>query len=138
MRKIITIFIVAVVLMNSSCNTQKFYVAGEPGTVITSLGGSETLAIIDQSGVAKIELNRKKGYVAFLQAKAPNSNNFIPFALDYKDFDRSTLNTIVGGVLFMPLFIGFLGPSWILLERRGIAYDYKYLNYQHTNNDLIQ
>lgn len=141
MKKIGIYLLVAVVFLTTSCYTnQKFYVHGFPGTVITSMDGNKTLAIIDQSGVAEIELKRKDGYYAFLQAKAPNSNKAIPFALDYQDKNRSKTN----GNLFIcfivpPLsFIGLLGPLWVFGYHWGTPFDYDYLDYQQTNNDLIK
>lgn len=132
MKKLVIILIAIMVLM-TSCYTQKFYVVGDPGTVIASLNGYYTLATIDQSGEAEIKIkDRKIGYMAFLQAKSPNSDVFVPFALDYKDRNRSTPNSIIGS-LTMPILIGagFLGFT-------GSCFDYDYLKYQHTNNDLIR
>lgn len=128
-----------IILLLTSCNTQKFYVKGIPGTIITTLD-NEQLGVIDQSGSAEIKLDRKTGYQAFLQAKAPNSNMLVPFALDYKNKNRSSTNFGVGFVIFMPPLttIAILGPGWIMLSRRGSYYDYDYLDNQTTNNDLIK
>lgn len=131
MKKLLLLIIIASLLM-TSCHTQQFFVYGEPGTIITSLDGTTTLGVIDQSGMVKVELDRNDGYDAFLQAKAPGSEKFVPFALDYKDCNRTTLNYFLGLVTF-PI-MGFL----IFWRNIGSCYDYNYLNYQHTNNDLIK
>ena len=129
--KNILVFVIAASLMMASCKTQKFHVSGEPGTIITALDGS-TLTVIDQSGTAEIKMDRRDGYDAFLQAKAPGSEKLVPFALDYKNHNRTTPNYILGLVTF-PVF-GFL----IFWSNIGSCFDYDYLQYQHTNNDLIK
>jgi hypothetical protein len=136
MKKSIIWFMAASAILIESCASQRFNVHGDPGTVVTTLDGKTTLGVIDQSGIVKIKLKRKNGYEPFLQAKAPNSDKYIPFALDYKDKDRSTINTVIGYGVVWP--IGFLGPTWILMSRTGSKYDYDYLKHQNTNNDLIK
>ncbi|MCR5657749.1 MAG: hypothetical protein K6G25_00315 [Bacteroidales bacterium] len=140
MKNTITVFVLALMILMESCATQKFDVHGTPGTIVTSLDGKTTLAVIGQNGTAKVKLKRKDGYDPFLLAKAPNSDKNIPFALDYKDRNRTTVNTVLGFVLFCPPItaIGLLGPSWILYNRTGSQYDYNYLKHQNTNNDLIR
>ncbi len=122
----------ALILMMTSCWNQKFYVVGEPGTVITSMNGSKTLAIIDQNGMAEIKMNyydREAGYQAFLQAKSPNSDVLVPFALDYKNKNRSTPNSFLAITPFLHFFFA---------DQTGTDWDYNYLKQQHTNNDLIK
>ena len=120
-------FMLSVILLESCNPTQKMTVYGTPGTVITNLNGTQILSVIDQSGSTQVKLGRNGGYCAFLQAKAPDSDKYIPFALDYKDINRSAIN-----------LVAFLGPSWILFNRIGGSYDYDYLETQSTNNDLIR
>lgn len=136
MKKIIVVFLLALILLLESCASQKIDVYGVPGTVVTTSDGSTTLAVIDQSGTAKVKLRRKDGYQLFLQAKAPGSDKNVPFALDYLDKNRTDLNNSLA-IIFIPLF-GFLGPSWILFSRTGSDYDYDYLKHQTTNSDLIR
>ena len=135
MKKITIVFMATAILMMESCNTQRFYVHGTPGTVITSLDGTKTLAVIGQDGTAKVKLNRKNNYNAFLQAKAPNSNKYVPFALDYKDKARYTQNAVLGMVLALPTI--FISPM-VFLGRLATKYDYDYLKHQNTNNDIIK
>lgn len=135
MKRITIVFLAIAILMMASCNTQRFYVHGTPGTEITSLDGTKTLAVIGQDGTAKVKLNRKNNYDAFLQAKAPNSDKYVPFALDYKDRARYSWNATLGSVLLIPtVFIG----SVFFLNRLATKYDYDYLKHQNTNNDLIK
>ena len=134
-------FLVIVVFLTTSCYTnQKFHVYGVPGTIITSMDENTTLAVIDQSGVAEIKVKRNDGYNAFLLAKSPDSDNFIPFALDYQDKNRSKTFGILYGCFLVPplLFVGIAGPMWVFGSLMGTQFDYDYLDYQHTNNDIIR
>lgn len=134
MKKTVVLLMTGLLFM-TSCYNQKFIVHGEPGTVITSMNGTKTLATIDQSGMAMIKFDsnvRISGYIAFLQAKSPNSDVYVPFALDYKDRNRSTPNSIIGP-LTIPLMFGFG-----LMGNTGSCCDFDYLKNQHTNNDLIR
>lgn len=154
MKKTIVGCLLAAVLLFESCASQKINVHGAPGTVVTTLDGSKTLAVIDQSGTARIKLKRKDGYQAFLQAKAPGSDKNIPFALNYEDKDRSVWNqvwayalvpTSVGvgvgavglwGFVFAPTSV--IGGLILIFGRTGSDYDYDYLKHQTTNSDLIR
>lgn len=67
-----------------SCGgTQTITVNGMPGTVIGD-PSNQQIAVIDQTGMAKISLKRKAGYIPYLYATAPGSDVPVPFALDYK------------------------------------------------------
>lgn len=136
MKKIVLTISLVITLLTTSCNTQKIIVNGEPGTVITTVDGQTTLAVIDQSGTAEIKMKRKEYYIPFLQAKAPNSNELIPFALDYENHNRTTPNWIIGFAILVP--VGYLGPSYIFFNRSDSKFDYDYLEQQQTNNDLIR
>lgn len=134
MKKTIVGCLLAAVLLFESCASQKINVHGVPGTVVTTLDGSKTLAVIDQSGTARIKLKREDGYQAFLQAKAPGSDKNIPFALNYEDKDRSSRNNVLGRLFAVPTCL----LSLLILLRTGSDYDYDYLKDQTTNSDLIR
>lgn len=90
------VFIGLLALMLSSCNTpQNFVVQGQPGTVICS-PTNERLAVIDNTGTAQVTLYRKNDYFHYLQAQAPGSNQWVPFALDYKDHNRTRRGVLWG------------------------------------------
>ena len=73
----------------SSCSSsQTFMVQGEPGTIITN-PQNQQIAIIDNSGKVSLKMKRKYGYTHYLQSKAPDSNIFVPFALDYSNHSRA-------------------------------------------------
>lgn len=87
--------------LTSCSSSQSFIVQGVPGTMITN-PQNQQIAIIDNSGQAKIKMKRKQGYTHYLQTLTPGSNILVPFALDYKDHSRATgrdLETWAGGFI---------------------------------------
>lgn len=90
----------------SSCNTtQTFIVHGTPGTVISNKNNVQ-MAVVDQTGLAKITLDRHDGYQHFLLAQAPGSNVMVPFALDYKDHSRDFQISLCKGTALFFLISG--------------------------------
>lgn len=116
----------------SSCHTQRFVVHGQPETTIETLDGSQTLAVIDENGTAKVKLDIREGYDPFLQAVLPGSNQKVPFALDYKNAHRN--NWLMTGAIFGLVPTIGLGSIYMLT----CFGDYRYLKVQNTNNDLIK
>lgn len=84
MKKIYIIYsLIFVCYFLSSCTTsQKIVVKGTPGTEIYS-PAMERLAIVESNGRTKIKLS-SDGYYAYLMSHQPNTNQFVPFALDYE------------------------------------------------------
>lgn len=148
----------------SSCSTsQTFTVQGVPGTVITT-PQNQQVAVVDNSGQAKIELKRKGGYLHYLQAQTPGSNLMVPFALNYNDnhsrsIQRGTAQSImlVGGLVELGgalaliggtstvsiIMVGggaaFAGIGFLLgAANNPIDYDYDYQKEQSTNNDIVK
>lgn len=103
----------------SSCGTtQTFTVHGIPGTVISKPNGQTTM--IDQSGIAQFTTDRKEeGYAHFYLSKAPNSNIWVPFALDYKDHNRNATTNLCTGIASFGL--GLEGLGAIVLLAGGIG-----------------
>ena len=80
-----------------SCGgTQTITVNGMPGTVIGD-PSNQQIAVIDQTGTAKILLKRKAGYIPYLYATAPGSDVPVPFALDYKTKGTAGNSVALGG-----------------------------------------
>jgi len=77
------VFVIMTALLSSCSTTTTFSVHGEPGTEILT-PNKKTLATIDNSGVAKIT-NPDDDYYAFLLSHRPGTNDYVPFALDYKE-----------------------------------------------------
>jgi len=93
MKNVINIFICALVIgLASSCSsTHKIVVAGTPNTQIYSPTG-ERLAAIDNSGKTEIDLTAD-AYYSYLLSQTPGSNEYVPFALDYKNYSYTGAKT---------------------------------------------
>ncbi len=145
-------FIGIIVLMIQSCKTStKFTVYGEPGTEIMT-PRKYRLATIDGNGTAKIKIKNKADFYSFLISHDPSSDNYIPFALDYKKKKYNNGVTLgatgvvafVGGAVIDPaimaaglLFMGIGGCyAWNMMTTENHLYHFKYLPEQHTNQDL--
>lgn len=67
----------------SSCTTsQRVTISGTPGTEIYS-PNKKKLAVINETGKAQVELSSEI-YYAYLLSRQPNTDQYVPFALDYK------------------------------------------------------
>ena len=76
------LFVIVVCMVLSSCSTStKFTVLAEPGTEILTKDHN-LLGVADNSGKIKVKIS-DNDYSAFLLSHRPNSNDYIPFALDY-------------------------------------------------------
>lgn len=138
-RYILSIALISVFIVLSSCSvTQEIRVEGRPGTSIYDSNG-KMLSTIDYSGSTIITIDRQNEYQYFLQAKAPDSNILVPFALDYADNSRNDNIPIIAFCL--PPVVGYL--TWgVIFHSHILAYgvdnDFDYLRFQKTNNDLIR
>lgn len=139
-KSILSIALISVLIVLSSCSiTQEIKIEGKPGTSIYDSNG-KMLSTIDYSGSTTITMDRQKKYDYFLQAKLPNSDILVPFALDYTnnnraaDWDRFTWISLAIPPLAGALIYGWLG----VLFDHGIDDDFDYLRFQKTNNDLVQ
>lgn len=160
-----TIFLGCMMFIISSCSTTtKFTVYGEPGTQILT-PNKVTLATIDNSGRAKIT-NPDDVYYAFLVSHKPGTDEFIPFALDYKKKIYPS-NAIASALMFAGLCgtVGGLAAACAGAKDVGVALlgggpgcasislfyylfgkkrfdqvthenDFKYLSTQVTNQDI--
>lgn len=168
MKKYYIIFTLFLGILSSCKMTQTFTVFGAPGTVISTKGiinsTQEQLAVIDQTGQAKIALERWGGFDHFLLAQAPGSNVQVPFALDYKNHNRESwgaigvtsagvleigglITAVVGGVtnnksislIGVGIVLASL-PFWATAKfsMRPNLFNYDYIKVQSTNNDLIR
>ena len=132
--------LIGVFVVLSSCSiTQDIRVEGKPGTSIYDSNG-QMLSTIDYSGYTIITMDRRNKYHYFLQAKLPDSNILVPFALDYTNNNRAVDWGTVGWIsVTLPPLAGVLIYGWLgLLFDHGIDDDFDYLQFQKTNNDLVQ
>lgn len=85
MKKIIHIIIIAAAVIMTSCSAYtKVTVYGSPGTVIKNAANNQALGTIGVSSSLEIQLARDQFY-AYLLSKAPDSDIYVPFALEYKN-----------------------------------------------------
>lgn len=138
---ILSIALISVFIVLSSCSvTQEIRVEGRPGTSIYDSNG-KMLSTIDYSGSTIITIDRANEYHYFLQAKAPDSNILVPFALDYTNNNRQSGRTmfLLSGIL--PPLAGYVIwgiPACIACNAYGDDNDFDYLRFQKTNNDLVK
>ncbi len=157
MKKYITFLCVAVCFVLASCSSsKKFTVSGTPGTVIADQYYKQ-LAVIDETGNKEIKLSTTAGYTPYLLAKAPNSNAYYPFALDFRKGKSKRKYAVIGGAAAMAggfgiamsdsevgagfgvgLGVAVVGEMVAIISaplmRFEILYEY---DPQQTNNDLF-
>ena len=156
--------LVSIVLISSCSSLTKVTVYGEPGTEIRT-PGNDYLCTIGESGKGTVKLSRDV-YYAFLLSKSPNSNECIPFGMDYKNHKKGYVGegiayTLVGvsiigsTVSVVGLIAGEEVLSGVGLAAAGacvlplpifykayvykgdISHSFKYKT-QRTNNDLFK
>lgn len=138
---ILSIALISVFIVLSSCSvTQEIRVEGRPGTSIYDSNG-KMLSTIDYSGSTIITIDRANEYHYFLQAKAPDSNILVPFALDYANNSRPSGYDMLLLSCVLPPSVGLLTWGWPVcskLNAYGVDKDFDYLKFQKTNNDLVK
>lgn len=102
----IAICAVLIVIASSCSSTHKILVSGAPNTQIYTPSGAQ-IAIIDHSGKAEIDVTAD-AYYAYLLSKAPSSNLYVPFALDYKKCSYNGAKASRAGGMFLAT-VGALG-----------------------------
>lgn len=90
----IVMIIMVVALFTSCSTTEKFYVSGTPNTKIYTPDYTH-IATVGTHGKTKIEIP-SDNYYAFFLSKSPNSDLYIPFALDYKKKGRFGTHMVNG------------------------------------------
>lgn len=101
-------------LMSSCSTTQKFTVVGNPNTEIYAPDGAK-IGQINSSGKAKLELP-SDAYYAYLLSKSQDSNDLVPFALDFKKKSYNGCKTAcVVGLIGLSEGIGALLTGGIML-----------------------
>lgn len=156
--------LVSIVLISSCSSLTKVTVYGTPGTEIRT-PGNDYLCTIGDSGKGIVKLNRDV-YYAFLLSKSPNSNEYIPFGMDYKNHNKgyigegiaytlvgvSIIGSTVGAVGLIAgegvlagagLAVGLAGALSLpiiynsYLYKGDMSHSFKYKD-QRTNNDLFK
>jgi hypothetical protein len=129
------VLLLLLLILSTSCTPHRFYVYGKPRTVIYD--GNRQLAVVGENGEAEIELERDSPYKPLLFATDPDTQKTVPFALDYKNTNRS--GTWLGVAIPMALPTCVISIVVYALKCDSPEeIDFDYLDYQHTNNDLIK
>lgn len=155
MKRIFISILLLTVIVFSSCSTKTIIVSGTPGTTILTKN-YEKKGVIEPSGQTKIKI-KKRLYTHYLLSQAPNSEIYVPFALDYKNKRRTLYHLLIGPTAYIvgmctlessgiPILSGILlfggmfeALGWTLTVTNNDyeIFNYKYLKNQTTNNDLI-
>ena len=78
----LTIFVLLCIMLFSCSTRQTIIVKGEPKSVIYTPNLNK-ITVIDDSGTAEISIS-SNSYFAYFLSRKPGTDNYIPFALDYK------------------------------------------------------
>lgn len=155
--------VVCVILLHSCTTSQEITVQGTPGTEIYS-PTMERLGVVDSNGKVSLKISRYV-YYSYLMSKNARTNEFVPFALDYKYCNNTLagavyyvgLSAILTGALVtgISLAVGdtpeitgigaaMLGTGALTAIPSNLYYlkthdldQFKYLNKQRTNQDFI-
>lgn len=128
-------------LVVSSCATkQKITVFGTPGTEI--LGQTyKKIGTIQSNGQLQLKIKLNDDiYFSYLLSHTPGTEEYVPFALDYKYKNYSTAHKIVVysfvSVVGCPIAVimsPFIGNGNNMTHQ----YDFKYLKAQRTNDEFV-
>ena len=140
----------------SSCKmSQNVVINGTPGTEIYS-PSMEKIATVQSDGKTTVKIHDDEFY-SYLMSHEPNSQLFVPFALDYYECKNYTgtwtatgiatlFAAMIGGLIINEWFGIILGYAAIgtlsyagvrdLLDGLPDQYEYKYSLYQRTNEDF--
>lgn len=109
MKRLIYFALVAIATLMTSCGAAytTLTVSGTPGTVIKNAGDGKVLGTIDESRTLQVNLDRDN-YYAYLLSKAPYSDLYVPFALEYDEETGRYYGSIFGKYAGMGISIAGL------------------------------
>lgn len=165
MKKIIEFLgiVICVILLHSCTTSQKITVQGTPGTKIYS-PAMERLGVVGSNGKVSFKIS-SDDYFSYLMSKKAGTNEFVPFALDYKHSNNTLAaaaswlgvslagaGALIGGISVAvggdtpeitaigaaTLGAGLLMaiPSASYFKKTHEFDEFKYLKYQKTNQDF--
>lgn len=120
--------VVACLVMTSCLSDQKIIVSGVPGTKIYTPDLTE-LGELRSDGKAKIGVDVFT-YTPYLLSQQPNTNCYIPFALDYKKRHGDRCRVFLG---CFTLFLPCIGMPFYTADQYGT---FKYISSPTTNEDF--
>lgn len=97
--------VVCVILLHSCTTSQKITVQGAPGTEIYS-PSMEKLGVVGSNGKVSLKISRHY-YYSYLMSRNAKTNEFVPFALDYK-YCNNALATSIYSTGVVTAFTGAL------------------------------
>lgn len=146
----------------SSCKmSQNFVINGTPGTEIYS-PSMEKIATVQSDGKTTVKIHGDE-YYSYLMSHEPNSQLFVPFALDYerKNHPGARISKLFAFPLVLYGGAAFIGGTFLTIYGEGSGlllaglgagfsalglasfrddlpymYQYKYSRYQRTNEDF--
>ncbi len=141
--KIIIVIILSISII--SCRPSRtIIVHGNPGTTIHYGNASrDYLGTIGEDGKTKVRIKGSSiGFQAYLLSKNDKSDEYIPFALNYKRGRAMNVQYTIATIISFPFLLA--GMMLATLAGEDVdgsdlysGYDYKYLKHQTTNEDLI-
>lgn len=146
MKNLKLILILFASLIFASCTTYtKVTISGKPNTgIYEAIGESNRpryIGTIANDGYLTVKLSDDH-YYAYLLSRAPGTEKYIPFALDYEHAHKNneakhncTLGFAWGFVWAAPIAFQ-LAIGGMILEQVAYENEYKYLRYQQTNDDM--
>lgn len=163
MKKHLFILVLIMIVFSSCSTTEKFQVAGTPSTEIYT-PSYQKVGTIGADGKANIELT-SDAYYAYLLSKAPGTEIYIPFALDYDKKNRVGLQLVeaagcvmtLGGLVIAitgsctledgPALLAFGGTATVAgiamwagahkkLSQKAYKHKFKYVENQQINDDI--
>ena len=118
----------------NSCSTmQKITVFGTPDTEI--LGQDyKKIGTIQSNGQLQLKI-KNYDYLTYFLSHTPGTEEYVPFALDYKYKNYSTAQNI--HLFFLCSFVGIPLAVFISPFANGSEYNFKYLQTQRANDEFV-
>lgn len=136
MKRFVRILIVVIIVITSSCSTQKINIIGKPGTEIYS---HDMQKITEIQGDGSVVVRMNKNYIGapMLLSREKNSSKYVPFALD---FEKKSTKDILLCTTWPTAPLLIFGPFFYVAADAGnnqVTYHFKYLTEQQTNQDIV-
>lgn len=132
--------LLTVCLAVSSCVTkQKITVFGAPGTEIL-YPDYKKVGTIQSNGQLQFKLKLDGDYYPFLISHKPETEEYVPLALDYKHKNNSWIQPTWTILTISAVGIPISAAMSPFIEGFGnttVENNFKYLTHQHTNDDFV-